>query len=180
MSFFWRRRISDLFDEIEELMREIERMTFAALEDYEPIIARRGAQIRGPIVYGVRITIGPDGRPIVEEFGNVKRVGRKPVIEETIEPLVDVIDENDRVTVVAEMPGLSKDEIDIRIKDGKLIIAGKGKDRKYYKEIRLPPGIKPETAKAKYRNGVLEVTIEKETKETREEEGGIKVKIEEA
>lgn len=178
MSFFWRRRLSDIFDEIEELMREIERMTLAALEDYEPITTRRGVQVRGPIVYGVRITIGPDGRPIIEEFGNVKRIGRRPVIEETIEPLVDVIDEKDRVTIVAEMPGLDKDDIDIRIKDGKLIITGKGKDRKYYKEIRLPPGIKPETAKAKYKNGVLEVTIEKETEEKKEEEGGIKIKIE--
>ena len=178
MSFFWRRRLSDIFDEIEELMREIERMTLTALEDYEPIMARRGIQVRGPIVYGVRITIGPDGRPVVEEFGNVKRIGRKPVIEETIEPLVDVIDEKDRVTIVAEMPGLDKDDIDIRIKDGRLVITGKGKDRKYYKEIRLPPGIKPETAKAKYKNGVLEVTIEKENEEKKKEENGIKVKIE--
>ncbi len=179
MSIFWRRRLSDIFDEIDELMREMERMMTRMLEEYE--MPRPGiTEIKGPIVYGFRITIGPDGRPIIEEFGNVKRVGRRAVIEEAIEPLVDVIDEKDRVVVVAELPGIDKDKIDIRIKDGKLIIRARDKDRKYYKEIELPPGIKPETAKAKYRNGVLEITIEKEKKEAEkeEEEGGIKIKVE--
>lgn len=178
MSYFWRRRLSDIFDEIEEMMREMERLALSLAEEGLARTARGIAEVRGPIVYGVRITVGPDGRPIIEEFGNVKRVGRRPVIEEEIEPLVDVIDEKDRVVVVAEIPGVDKKDIDVRVKDGKLIIRARGKERKYYKEIELPPGVKPETAKARYKNGVLEVTIEKETREEKEEEGGIKVEIE--
>ena len=93
--------------------------------------------------------------------------------------MVDVIDEKDRIVVVAELPGIDKDKIDIRIKDNKLIIKAKDKDRKYYKEIELPAEVKPETAKAKYKNGVLEITIEKKVKEEKEEEeGGIKIKVE--
>ncbi len=176
MSFFWRRRISDIFREIEEMLEELEEMALSSLERYAAMPA---AEVRGPIVYGVRITIGPDGRPVIEEFGNVKRIGRKPVIEEAMEPLVDVIDEKDRVVVVAEIPGVEKEDIDVRVKDGKLIIRAKGREKKYYKEIKLPPGVKPETAKARYKNGVLEVVIEKERKEEEErEEGGIKVKVE--
>ncbi len=184
MSFFGsRRRISDeltdIFEAIEEMMRDIERMAFRLMEGYAPEMIRGVKEIKGPIVYGFRITIGPDGRPIIEEFGNVKRIGRRAVIEETIEPLVDVIDEKDRIVVVAELPGIDKDKIDIRIKDNKLIIKAKDKDRKYYKEIELPAEVKPETAKAKYKNGVLEITIEKKVKEEKEEEeGGIKIKVE--
>ena len=184
MSFFGsRRRISDeltdIFEAIEEMMRDIERMAFRLMEGYTPEMIRGMQEIKGPIVYGFRITIGPDGRPVIEEFGNVKRVGRRAVIEETMEPLVDVIDEKDRIVVVAELPGIDKDKIDIRIKDNKLIIKAKDKDRKYYKEIELPAEVKPETAKAKYKNGVLEVTIEKKVKEEKEEEeGGIKIKVE--
>ena len=178
VAFFWRRRLTDIFDEIEELMRQLERMTLEALEGYE-LPRREIGEIRGPIVYGVRITIGPDGKPIVEEFGNVKRIGRRPIIEEAIEPLVDVIDEKDRVVIVAEMPGIDKDKIDIKIKGRKLIIKARDTDRKYYKEIELPAKVKPETAKARYKNGVLEVTIEKEkSREEEEDEGGIKVKVE--
>ncbi len=178
MSFFWKRRgLGDIFEDLEEMIREMERLAAKIMEQYEAQLPKITGEVKGPIVYGVRITIGPDGKPIIEEFGNVKRIGGRAVIEETMEPLVDVIDEKDRVVVVAELPGIDKDKIDIRIKDGKLIIKARDKDRKYYKEIKLPPGIKPETAKAKYRNGVLEVTIEKEKKES-EEEGGIKIKVE--
>ena len=178
MSFIWRRRFSDIFDEIEEMLREMERLAMSMFEEFETrAMQLQGRGVKGPIVYGVRITIGPDGKPIIEEFGNVKRRGRRAIIEEKLEPLVDVIDEKDRVVVVAEIPGVEKDKIDVRVKDGKLVIKAEGKDRKYYKEIELPPGIKPETAKAKYKNGVLEVTIEKEKKEEKEE-GGLKIKVE--
>jgi len=182
MSFFSRRRypgdIADIFESIEEMMRELERIAARFMEEYtRDVIARRG-EIKGPIVYGVRITVGPDGRPIVEEFGNVKRVGRRTIIEDVIEPLVDVMDEKDRVVVIAELPGIDKDKLDIRIKDNKLIIRARGKDRKYYKEIELPAEVKPETAKARYRNGVLEITIEKKKPEKEEEEGGIKIRVE--
>jgi HSP20 family protein len=176
MSFFWRRRLSDIFEEIEEMMRELERMAESMFEEFA--VPREIREVKGPIVYGVRITIGPDGKPIIEEFGNVRRRGRRPVIEEAVEPLVDVIDEKDKVTIIAEIPGVEKDKISVRIKDNKLIIKAEDKDRKYYKEIELPPGVKPETAKAKYRNGILEVTIEKERKEEEEREEGIKVKVE--
>ncbi|ABM81090.1 archaeal heat shock protein Hsp20 [Hyperthermus butylicus] len=176
MSFIWRRRFSDIFDEIEEMIREMERLAEAMLGGFETRMPR--GEFKGPIVYGVRITIGPDGRPIIEEFGNVKRRGRRAIIEEAVEPLVEVIDEKDKVVVIAEIPGVEKDKIDIRIKDGKLIIRAEDRERKYYKEIELPPNIKPETAKAKYKNGVLEVTIEKEKPEEEKEEGGIRVKVE--
>jgi HSP20 family protein len=182
MSFFGRRRISDefaeIFENIEEMMRELERMAFRLMESYVPEISGI-REVKGPIVYGFRITIGPDGRPIIEEFGNVKRIGRKTIIEEAMEPLVDVIDEKDRVVIVAELPGIDKDKIDIRIKDNKLIIKARNKDRKYYKEIELPAEVRPETAKARYKNGVLEITIEKKKPEEKEEEeGGIKIKVE--
>lgn len=178
MSFFWRRRIlSDILEDIEELMKEIERTVMSGIERFERydfVPGRR--EVRGPIVYGVRITIGPDGKPIVEEFGNVRRVGRRPIIEETIEPLVDIIDEKDRIVVVAEIPGVDKDKIDVRVKDDKLIIKAENEKRKYYKEIKLPQGVKPETARAKYKNGVLEIIIEKEA--SKEEEEGTRVRIE--
>jgi HSP20 family protein len=181
MSFFRRRRwwIDEFFEDLEEMLRDMERMMERFFEDMEKsrIYMRPGeGSVRGPIVYGFRITIGPDGRPIVEEFGNVKRVGRRTIVEEEMEPLVDVIDEKDRVVVVAEMPGVDKDKIELTIRDRKLVIRAKGRDRSYYKEVNLPAEVKAETAKAKYNNGVLEVTIEKEKPETKEE--GIKIKVE--
>jgi HSP20 family protein len=163
-----RRRRRSIFDIFDELMREFEE----EFEDLMKSFSSEYGRVR-PYVYGFRITIGPDGKPKIEEFGNVKRVGIKPRIVEEMEPLVDVIEEDDKVKVVAEMPGVEKEKINVRATEDTLIIKGSNTNRKYYKEVKLPARVKPETAKATYRNGVLEVVIEKHEKKG----GGVEVKI---
>ncbi len=176
----WRRRrrsIFDIFDDIiraiDEEFEEFERMFRRGFEEFEELESGR------PLIYGFRITIGPDGKPTIEEFGNVRRIRGRPKISEEREPLVDVIEEDDRVTVVAEMPGVEKDKIKVRVSPSgdRLVIQASNKDRKYYKELELPVKVKPETAKASYRNGVLEVVIEKAEKKKKEEKGW-EVKVE--
>ena len=175
---FWGRRRRSIFDLFDDIMREMEEMLFGLERELDMMARSAPIEYRGPIVYGFKITIGPDGKPVIEEFGNIRRRRGRAEISEEMEPLVDVFDYGDKVVVVAEMPGVDKDRIDVRItKDNKLIIKASNKDRKYYKEVELPPGVKPDTAKAKYKNGVLEVVIEK--KAEKKEEEGIKVKIEE-
>jgi len=175
---FWGRRRRSIFDLFDDIMREMEEMLFGLERELDIMARNAPIEYRGPIVYGFKITIGPDGKPVIEEFGNIRRRRGRAEISEEMEPLVDVFDYGDKVVVVAEMPGVDKDKIDVRItKDNKLIIKASNKDRKYYKEVELPPGVKPDTAKAKYKNGVLEVVIEK--KAEKKEEEGIKVKIEE-
>lgn len=167
----WRRRRS-IFDLFDEIMREFE-------EEFEELF--KGFREFGreelygrPYVYGFRITIGPDGKPKVEEFGNVKRVGKRPKVVEEMEPLVDVIEEEDKIKVIVEMPGVEKDKISLKASEDTLIVRGSDSNRKYYKEITLPTKVKPESAKATYRNGVLEVTLEKAEKAKK----GIEIKIE--
>lgn len=167
----WRRRKS-IFDLFDEIMREFE-------EEFEELFRgfkefSREELYGKPYVYGFRITIGPDGKPKVEEFGNVKRVGRKPKVVEEMEPLVDVIEEEDKIKVIVEMPGVEKDKINLKASEDTLVVRGSNSNRKYYKEITLPAKVKPESAKATYRNGVLEVTLEKAEKTKK----GIEVKIE--
>src|SRR5947209_12395895 len=78
-----------------------------------------GGKVRevGPMVYGYSMNVGPDGKPRIREFSNVKpsRFGiggfTKPEISGEIEPLVDVTRTDKEVKVVAEMPGMSKDKI---------------------------------------------------------------------
>jgi HSP20 family protein len=174
-----RKTIFDVFDELfreiqeefEEFVREAERVREEGF--LEP---KEGFEIKGPYVYGFRLTIGPDGKPRIEEFGNVRRVGRRPRISEEIEPLVDVIDEGNKIRVVAEIPGVEKEKINLKAVNNKLIIKATNFNRKYYKEIELPAEVKIETAKASYRNGVLEVVMDK--KEKKPEEGGVEIKIE--
>lgn len=168
----WRRKRRSIFDLFDELMREFE-------EEFEDLLKgfrefSRSELYGGPYVYGFRITIGPDGKPKVEEFGNVKRVGSKPKVVEEMEPLVDVIEEDDKIKVVAEMPGVEKEKVSVKATEDTVVIRGSDTNRKYYKEVALPAKVKPETAKATYRNGVLEITLEKADKK----KSGVDVRVE--
>lgn len=180
--WWWYRRWRRIFD---ELMREMEEDMERIMREFEE--ERRRLPIReweregkeriiGPYIYGYRIYIGPDGKPHIEEFGNVKRFRGKPVVTEEREPLVDVLETQDEVTVVAELPGVEKDKINIEVSEDKrkLIIKASDTNRKYYKEVDLPAEVEPDSAKANYKNGVLEVKLKK----IKREKKGFEIKIE--
>ncbi|UCE15138.1 MAG: Hsp20/alpha crystallin family protein [Candidatus Heimdallarchaeota archaeon] len=130
-------------------------------------------------VWGFRMTRGPDGRPHVERFGNTPRKvstgsGFKPSLER--EPLVDIIEDTNVLRVIAEIPGVSKQDVDLSATDNSLLIQAESidKKRKYYKELDLPCLIFPDSASAKFKNGVLEVELKKKQSEV----VGKKVRVE--
>jgi HSP20 family protein len=131
-----------------------------------------GSTIRqyGPFVYGYSMSMGPDGKPIIQEFGNVKPSKKpgmfgfeQPALEpqDAREPLVDVMNEPDHVRVLAELPGVEKSEIKTTISEDALTIKVDSPSRKYYKEVQLPSKVDPEGSKASYNNGVLEIVLRK-------------------
>ncbi len=124
----------------------------------------------GPFVYGYSMSVGPDGKPVIQEFGNVKPSKKQgafgfeqPALEpqDTREPLVDVINETDQVRVVAELPGVEKSNIRTTIAEDSLTIRVDA-PRKYYKEVQLPSDVDPDSSKASYNNGVLEIVLRKQ------------------
>lgn len=112
-------------------------------------------------VYGFSVkTLG--GKPIIESFGNIKETAKGPVVEEVREPIVDVFDEEGRVIVIAELPGVSEEEIKIEVTGDILSVSASGRNRTYGKEILLPSKVKANPARTSYKNGILEVVLEKE------------------
>lgn len=168
---FHRGYMSD-FDEVFRRMRE----------DMDNIVrkAREGElkspEEGGPYVYGWSMRMGPDGVPHVEEFGNTRslRTGTAPGLPTGREPLVDVIESDDQVKVTAELPGVEKSDVDLETMETSLVINVDTESRKYYKEVELPVSVDPESAKASYNNGVLEVCLDKKVPEKR----GKKIDIE--
>ncbi|HVB60564.1 MAG: archaeal heat shock protein Hsp20 [Ktedonobacteraceae bacterium] len=112
-------------------------------------------------VYGLTIRTNLGGKPTVEPFGNVRKTARGPVVEEEREPLIDIFDEKDHVLVIAELPGVEEKRISAKIEGDILTLAASGGDRKYYKEVVLPADIVADTMQQKYKNGVLEIRINK-------------------
>ena len=136
----------------------------------------------GPLVYGYSMTIGPDGKPHVKEFGNIK-AGKdmylgmsKPQITSEREPLSDITTTDKEVKVILEMPGIKKEDIKINTYDEKAEIrTTEGATRKYHKIIDLPKSADIETARSTYNNGILEVTFDKKKEEPKPKGKEIKV-----
>jgi HSP20 family protein len=180
--FFGFRDIDDVFKEMEEMMgREFEELSKRAPSD---LIRERtlpdGTKVKrwGPFVYGYSMTIGPDGKPQIREFGNVKPgtlKGRPQVnVKEQREPLVDVMETDGEVKVIAELPGVEKKDIKLHGTENTLTISVETPQRKYYKEVETPTKIDVKKAESIYKNGVLEVTLPK-TKEKKPKGEAIKI-----
>ena len=130
-------------------------------------------------VYGLSVKIGPDGKPIVKEFGNIKPTieaieeGKDELVG-TREPLTEVQKHGKEVVIIAEIPGVSKNDIKLVAYDDKLEIKVDTAKRKYYKKLSLPAYIDDKSIKASYKNGILEVKL-KVKKEKKEKGKVIKV-----
>jgi HSP20 family protein len=111
-----------------------------------------------PYVYGFSMKTGPDGKPVFNEFGNVKPRGQ-PKVSDAREPLVDVMERDKDIIVIAELPGVNKGDIDLELASDSLEIKVDGGGKKYYKAVKLPAAVEDDTTDASYNNGVLEVKL---------------------
>jgi HSP20 family protein len=120
---------------------------------------------KGPIMYGFNINFGQDGKPIIDSFGNIKKTpySSKPKVDKKREPLVEVNESGENIIVIAEMPGVTRDDIELKATPKSITIKTKegAVGRKYYKEVDLPTVIDSNYAKARYTNGILEITLKK-------------------
>lgn len=142
------------------------RRTFEALS--------KESKVYGPYVYGFSMSIGPDGKPVIREFGNIQQSRLGPKVREEREPLVDIMEENKDVVVVAELPGVDRDDIGLHATEDHLTISVDTPKRKYRKELMLPASIDPKSARASYKNGVLEVRLKKARKKGVERRKGFR------
>ena len=115
----------------------------------------------GPFVYGYSMKIGPDGKPEIQEFGNIKKSLGGPQVKEEREPLVDIVETENEIRVVVEMPGVEKSDIKLHGTEDSLTISVDTPHYKYYKDVDLPTKVKVREAKSTYKNGVLEVILPK-------------------
>jgi len=109
---------------------------------------------------------------------------RMPEIEE-VSPSVDIFEEGDDVVIKAELPGMKKEDLDVKLTEDTITVSGeKKKEEKvekkdYYRlersygsftrSFRLPKEVQTEKASAEFKEGVLEVRIPK-TEEAKKKE----------
>jgi HSP20 family protein len=176
-----KRRRNDPFDDLMRGMG-IDPSTFERLFDdmqraLGKMLEEGGFEPGKPYMHGFNFKIGPDGKPHISEFGNRPRAGANPVsLSEEREPPTDVIETDKDVALTLEMPGVEKSDIDLRVTENRVEISVDTESRKYHKAVDLPTKVKPDTTKATYKNGVLDVVILK--KEPGKGEDGLRVAVE--
>jgi HSP20 family protein len=111
---------------------------------------------------------------------NNQRSAQQPVsLRNLWAPQVELFERGNNIVVRAELPGLNKDDVDVEVDDDALIIRGERhndveeeqegyyrSERSYgsfYRAIPLPEGVDPNACNATFKDGVLEVTLQKPT-----------------
>ena len=160
---------NDLFkdlDGFEEIFREFEHEMNDDLVNMINKIESEDRHKSEPFIYGYSINIDENGKAEINEFGNIKSSseGEENLeVSESREPLGDIIEGKNAVTVVIELPGVEKSDIKVEIKES-IIFVTTINSKNYYKEIPLTGKIIANSARARYNNGILEIIINKDNK----------------
>ncbi len=124
-------------------------------------------------------------------FGAIGFPRLRSLMTEDLAPSVDVFEEGEDIVVKAELPGIKKEDIDIRLTDGMITISGEKKKedeikrKDYYKlersygsfcrSFELPAEVQKDKVKSTFKDGVLEIRMPK-SKEAIQKE--VKIKVE--
>jgi HSP20 family protein len=112
--------------------------------------------------------LNPFTLPYFPDFGNEMEV-----------PDVDIADNGTSLEIKTNIAGVNKKDINIKMSKNTLTITANKNEEKeskkknyylketssagYYRKLSLPENVKPDTAKTAYENGVLTITVDKET-----------------
>ncbi len=171
--------LDDLFGSLDAEFRRMRRTMDEMMRD-----AAEGnlpeADRKSPFVWGFSMRTGPDGRPQFEEFGNTSdglfgpKTNKATVETTSREPLTDTNETEDEVAITVELPGVSKADIDIDATEKEVTIKVETDARNYFKQLPLKSKIIPDSAKATYTNGILDLVLKKQESEKPQ---GTKIKV---
>jgi HSP20 family protein len=126
--------------------------------------------------FGMMRRFADDLDQMFEGYGFPSLHRFRPWGEQRFSPQVDVFERDGKLVIHADLPGLNKDNVNVDVSEHSVTIEGERKceheekkeglyscERSYghfRREIPLPEGVKAETAKANFKNGILEITFE--------------------
>ncbi len=136
--WFRRKRSANWFPDIDSMIREMEKLMDEAFKNFEQPVPKKfikehklddGSTVKefGPIVYGYSVKIGEDGKPIIRKFGNVDVFSYSITDsshdkQQEREPLIDIINGKEEIKIVAELPGVAKENIKLYANENTLTI----------------------------------------------------------
>ncbi|OGV48428.1 MAG: hypothetical protein A3F46_02630 [Legionellales bacterium RIFCSPHIGHO2_12_FULL_42_9] len=151
--------LANIIEKLDELAK-----TGASLKEVSELHGKdaAGKEIKGVFGYNVKFGLGKNSKNdiSIEPFGNLhkdKHTGAA-VMQDVLEPIVDVFEEATHTLVVAELPGIGAQDVKLDLNGEVLTLhAAKGK-KKYCKEITLPHSyVKEKVTIISCNNGILEI-----------------------
>ncbi|MDA4121318.1 MAG: Hsp20 family protein [Thaumarchaeota archaeon] len=145
-----RKNLKDMLDELDMYFGQFEKDIQDAVRNSISISKAQSE----PFVAGFSFKLGPEGKPSIQVFGDrpLHNDGfRSPLSEQ-------IVDEKNRLLrIVLDMPGVKKEDIKVDTTDDGVVVEAESGNRKYKANMALKAEIKPESGKAEYKNGVLEI-----------------------
>ena len=163
-------------DEFNRIFKQMS-SSFGNLDDVFEML-KNTSGVSSPIIYGYTMTVGPDGKPVIQEYGNVKpdslptadscgcdNHSQTPVVEKR-EPLIDTLvdDKEQTLKIVAEMPGVEKTDVGVVVDEDIVHIDAERGEKKYHVNVPIQHKVESDSPKATYKNGILELTFNLDTK----------------
>jgi len=96
-------------------------------------------------------------------------------------PALDLDQDDDKIEICAELPGVARDDIELNVEDGMLVLTGEKRSERedkqggysersygrFERRIALPSNVDEDGASADFENGVLKITIPKAAEKSR-------------
>ncbi|MHB8090221.1 MAG: Hsp20/alpha crystallin family protein [Syntrophales bacterium] len=152
--------LTDIADKLNEISEKGETVT----KKGEFTFPSKEGGVKG--VYGFSLKTGLGGKDDaikVEPFGNIRKDKKtgEAVVQEIHEPLIDVFEDEDAITLIAEMPGVGPGDIKIDVRDDVLTISADKGEKKYRKEVLLSHSPAKDRIKVTCNNGIVTIRCEK-------------------
>jgi len=122
----------------EEIDRKLEETPRRPPSGISPSVARRGTRSK--------------------KHFDTFRAGDVPMDKDERDVLVDIFEEENKLRVIAELPGVNEKDIRLDLNQDVLIISANWRNKSYHKKVKLPRTSDSIIGKI-YNNGILEVTL---------------------
>lgn len=147
-----RRDLRDMVDDLDKYFEELE-------NDIQKMMRADFLEGRGPMkpfVAGFSLRLGPEGKPTIQYFGDSPQSEegfRAPMTEQVVDA------KSGTLRVVADVPGVEKSDIEISATEQAVTLQAARENRRYRVVVPLKAEVEPESAKAEYRNGILQISF---------------------
>ncbi|MDI1494930.1 MAG: molecular chaperone [Cenarchaeum symbiont of Oopsacas minuta] len=147
MTMFNNRELDKLFNDISD--------RFLGSESLAEVV--KAGHFGEPLYYGYTMTVGSDGKPVIKEYGNVRSNPATTLDNALVDTIVD--EKGGQLKLVAEMPGVEKEDIHAVVNGNIVNIEAEHDAKKYNVSVPIEHKVLKDSAKASYKNGILEMVF---------------------